>query len=218
MRRHLFAAWVLAVLVTIGVASSAAAETTLLAEWLINGVAVTSSTSVEGTGEFIMEDAKAGIGVICAGSAVGTVGPDGAGETTEILTLGGVIISLATPLLCKSHKSCEESATDIEAAPEHLPLSGALELTQAGGFRAFAIASADYFVSCLVLGIKVSEECTTTNVSYQVVNVTGGVESVGKGEPAANCTVGGVESGELEFAPGNLLKPTAGGTLSVSSE
>jgi hypothetical protein len=196
-------------------ASLASAETTLLAEWLINGAAVTTTTATEGTGELILEDTKAGLGVTCSGILDGTIGPNGVDETTKVLTLAGVEVSLTSLLECKSHKFCE-AGTDIKASPEKLPFKSLLELTEAGGFRDI-ITEAAYFTECLVLGIKVSETCTAKNASFEAKNVTGGVESVGSVTPKGECEVGGKESGELGFVAGNVLKPTTGGgTLTVS--
>jgi hypothetical protein len=198
-------------------ASLASAETTLLAEFLLNGAAITTTVATEGSGELILEDNKAGLGVTCSGILDGNVSADGKDEVTAVLSLAGVAVTLAAPLLCKSHKFCEESATDIEASPENLPFKTQLELTEAGAFRDI-VTSASYFTACLVLGIKVSEECTTVNGSYVVKNVAAGVEAVGAVTPNGTCTTGGANAGELTFVAGNLLKPTAGGTLSVSSE
>jgi hypothetical protein len=197
-------------------ASLASAETTLLAEWLLNGAAIATTVATAGSEELIFEDNKAGLGVTCSRILDGNVSGDGKDEVTAVLTLAGVPVSLAAPMLCKSHKFCEESATDIEAALENLPFKTQLELTEAGAFRDI-VTSATYFTSCLVLGIKVSEECTIVNGSYEVKNVAGGIEAVGKVTPNGTCTTGGANTGELTFVPGNLLTAT-GGTLSVSSE
>lgn len=199
------------------VASMASAETTLLAEFLLNGAAITTAVATAGEGELILEDNKAGLGVKCSGILDGTVSSDGKDEVSTVLTLAGVTVTLTAPLLCKSNKFCEESATDIEASPEKLPFLSQAELTEAGAFRDI-VTAATYFTSCLVIGIKVSEECTATNASYEMLNLAGGIEAMEKVSPNGTCTVGGSGAGELTFAAGNLLKPTAGGTLSVSSE
>jgi hypothetical protein len=199
------------------VVTSAYAEVTLLAEWLINGVGVTALTSVEGIGEILLKDSSNGSDVTCSAIGVGSVGPNGEGEITEILTLAGVAVSLVSPVLCKRGAVCEESTTDIEVSPENLPWRGSLFLMEDGKFLTSVLGQTAYSVSCLVLGIKITDECSTTGAAFLVENVAGGVTSVGPGEPLANCSIGGAETGELEALAGNLLTALTG-TLSISSE
>ena len=201
---------------------SAYAAETLLAEWLVNGGVVSSSLPSQTTGELLLVDTKANFGIACSMQLVGSVGPDGVDEITTVLSLAGATVTLAAPLLCKTSVFCEESATDIEFAPENLPWHTLLILT-APEPEAYEdrLYSASYFASCLILGIKVSEECTTLNEASGgsgtiVLNVTGGVET----EPAINltplstCTTGGSEAGEILFAE-NLTTSTEG-TLAIS--
>jgi hypothetical protein len=197
----------------------ASAETTLLAEWLINGAPVATLTAVEGTGEGIMEDTARMISIKCSAIGIGSVGPDGEGELTEILNLEKIKISETTPLLCQGVKGCEASSTDIEVFPKNLPYLGVLFLDESGSFLTkMTDGLATFKITCLVLGLKVSEECSSEKVIYEVLNVAGGVEAMGEGLPRGNCTLGGEATERLEALPGNLLKPTAGGTLSMSSE
>jgi hypothetical protein len=207
----------LALLTAMIVASSARAEELTSGEWLINGSSVTTATAATASGEEIYEDTKAGIGVVCSAKRVETLNESGLGEVAELLTLAGAAVSLTSPLLCKSHKFCEESTTDIEWAPEKLPWKIALTRTESGALR-LSLQEVSYFESCLVLGIKTSEECTISSASSEVKNVTGGVESVGSLSPNGTCTIGGADSGEVAFVSGNLMAPTGGGTLTASSE
>lgn len=202
----------IALLVAVG-ASSAFAETTLLAEWLINGAAVTGSTSVKGTGEGLMEDTKLGIAMKCSFIGIGVIGSDGSGEITEVLSLS----MESPPLLCKSIKGCEESSSDLEVTPHNLPYKGLLSATESGKFLSkMTEGLASFTISCLLLGIKTTEECSGEGVEYEVRNVVSGVEAVGEGLPRGSCTIGGAGVERLEALPGNLLVPTAGGTLSMS--
>lgn len=198
-------------------AGIASAEVTLLADWLLNGAEVVSRTEATWQGETVYEDSKADLGITCSEIwHIIIIGPSGEDILVEKLTLSGLPISLTSPLLCKSHKFCEESATDIEFSEEDLPALTLLFLVESGQFRD-AATGYSYFVSCLVLGIKVSEECTA-NSSYEVKNVTGGIEGIGKWTPNGTCTVGGSGSGEITWVAGNVLSPVSGGTLTVSSE
>jgi hypothetical protein len=196
-------------------ATPAFAEFSLLAEWLISGAAVTASTAVETTGEFRLEDSKLAAGAICSAVLVGTVGPNGEDQTTEVLSAVGVLVTLTAPLLCRPSKGCELSATDIEASPEGLPFSSLLYLSEFGSFLDVTI-KASYSLSCFVLGIKVAEECTLSDGVDEVVNSSFSVEAIGELIPPGNCTVGGAGSGDIEPLTGNNMRPRFSGTLAVS--
>jgi hypothetical protein len=202
------------------VASMASAETTLLAEWLVSGAAVTATLTTTSTGTVLVEDAQAKIGIECGGELVGTVGPNGEGSTTAVLAPGGGnAITLGNLLKCTPFKGCEASATDVLVAPEGLPWQGLLQLDEGTGatFLGDAIAGGSFFTECLVIGIKVSETCNNPSTqSGEVLNVTGGIEAMGNVSPNVNCTVGGNGAGEITFLAGNLTKVTGGGTLEAS--
>lgn len=208
----------IAVLLLLGaiVVAPASAEELLLAEWLFNGESITSSLAAKWEGELNIEDTKSG-GVTCSMVADGTVGPNGEGKITAILSLSGVEVTLSAPLLCKSHKTCEENATDIEVAPEKLPWATKLVETEGGAFLE-TTTEYTYSVACLVFGIKVTDECTWKNSSFEALNVVGGVEYTGQSSPKGTCSVGGAESGLVEQLTGNMVLPTEGGTLTLSGE
>jgi hypothetical protein len=199
------------------IASTASAEFTLLAEWLISGATVTALTSVTSASFLVIEDLDVGARVECDMLFDGSIGPNGEGETTEALTTGGVLITLSAPLLCKSETVCEESTTDITAVPEISPWHNRLYLTESGHFRVANQNLATYIVSCLDLGIKITDECSVQNGSVEVKNATGGVEFVGATSPRGNCSIGGMESGDVNYISGNVMILLTG-TLTVSSE
>lgn len=136
-------------------AVAASAETTLLAEWLLNSGAVTQLTSTETKGTLLLEDEETIGGkaaVECTATADGSVGPNGEDETTEILNaLGEPVTSLAAspnlPLLgegnatglgseCKTEKVCAagSSVSPIEVWPIGLPWLTSLFLMENGTF------------------------------------------------------------------------------------
>ncbi len=209
-----------ALVVSTSAITSASAETTLLAEWLVNGMSVTSLLPVEKEVEALYRDPKTGQHIVCTSYIRdGSMDPSGAITWTAYLTLAGTDVTLTSPLLCKAVADCEESATDIEMSPEGLPWRGLLILTESGAFKEL-LFGASVFISCLILGIKVSEECAgpseaSGGADVTVSNVTNGVESSGPEAPPANCTVGGTEAGEAEFLAGNLMSSSEG-TLTVS--
>jgi hypothetical protein len=221
-RRYLIAGVVLSVTLvcSVIVPTVALAETTLLAEWLVNGSAVTALLPVEKVVEALYIDPRNGAHILCTSYIRdGSMDPSGVITWTATLTLAGTEVTLTSPLLCKAVAGCEESATDIELSPEGQPWHGLLILTEGGAFKEL-LFGASYFISCLVLGVKISEECTGPSAaeggsSVSVSNVTGGVESTGPETPLANCTVGGKETGEVEFLAGNLLSSSEG-TVTVS--
>jgi hypothetical protein len=220
MTRVQIAPLVLLAIFAFSVASvaSASAEATLLAEWLIGGRQVSALTLVEGTGEVLFSDTSNGSDILCGGIGIGSVGPNGEGEVTEVLTLSGVQVTLTSPELCESQAVCEKSTTDVEVAPEQLPWHGSLYLTESGKFLTTLVeGNSAYDIACLVLGVRVTDECTTTGATFEVSNVTGGVTAAEEsGVPLATCSIGGAGTGELVPLKGNLL--TASGGLSVSSE
>ena len=72
------------------VASASAAPVFLLAEWLVNGAAITTAHNVDGEGsEVLIEETILGIkiDVLCSGIGDGTVSANGAGTGTELLAL-----------------------------------------------------------------------------------------------------------------------------------
>jgi hypothetical protein len=189
---------------------TASAETTLLAEWLNNGVAVGAAANTEGTGTLVLEDGKVGLKMECNGTLDGTVSANGVDTVNEVL-VGGVAASLTKPIVCKGVGGCGAPA---EAAPEDLPWKTLLYLSEVGLFRD-AISLATYWSMCDVLGFLVEEECTVANGTYEVLNVTGGVEGMGEVTPLGNCTVGGAGAAGQTFVAGNLLKLVTGGPLTA---
>ncbi len=219
MVRSPLAPLIFALILSLGVtfASTASAEVTLLAEWLINGTGVTTLTLVEGIGEILLSDTANGSDILCSAIGVGSVGPDGEGEVTEMLTLTDVQISLSAPGLCSADSTCESSTTDVEGFPEKFPWHGILYLSEAGLYLTTLIqGESEYVISCLVLGIKITDECHTEKSTFEVHNVTGGVEAKEEsGTPLATCSIGGAGTGELVPLAGNLLTSPSG-TVTVS--
>jgi hypothetical protein len=200
-------------------ASTAFAEPTLLAEWLINGLEVLTLTLVETTGSILLSDTSNGSDVVCKGIFDGSVGPNGEDEITEVLTLAEpkVQITLAAPLLCESGAVCEKSATDVEVAPEALPWHTLLFLMESNNSFLDLVFSASYNVKCLVLGLAITDECTATLSAGGVSNTTGGVTGAEEAlAPLGLCSIGGAGTGEVVPLKGNLT--TASGGLTVSSE
>jgi hypothetical protein len=198
-------------------AASASAETTLLAEWLINAAAVVTLTSVEIIDVFLIEDLSTGDKIICGLVDVGSIGPSGEIEITEVLTLTGVAVTLAAPGLCEANKGCEASTTDVEIAPDKEPWHGLMFLKEDGSFLLDELSNSAYTVSCLVLGVKITDECSYENGSVEVLNVTGGVEVKKEEEvlPDGTCSVGGANELTIVYL-GTIIIPLTG-SLTVSS-
>jgi hypothetical protein len=197
-------------------ASTASAEVTLLAEWLINSLEVVTLTLVETTGSILLSDTSNGSDVKCSGIFDGSVGPNGEDEITEVLSLAKVAVALGSELVCESGAVCEKSTTDVLVAPEGLPWHTLLFLMENGSFLDL-VFSAGYVVKCLVLGLEITDECTATLSAGEVKNVAGGVE--GKEEalaPLGTCSIGGASTGEVVPLKGNLTTASEG--LAVSSE
>jgi hypothetical protein len=199
-------------------ASTASAEPTLLAEWLLNGNPILELTLSEATGTILLTDTSNGSDVLCSGIFDGSVGANGEDEITEVLSLAKVVVTLAAPLVCESDAVCEKSTTDVLVSPENLPWHTLLFLMESNNSFLDLVFLAGYTVECLVLGLKITDECTTELAAGGVTNVTGGVE--GAEEPLAplgTCSVGGAGTGEVVPIKGNLTKATNGEPLTASS-
>jgi hypothetical protein len=202
-------------------AISASAETTLLAEWLIKETAVLTLTSVETSGELLLEDTGVKGHLVCSGILDGSVGESGEAEITEVLNLEGTAtISLSSPDLCKSASgsSCEENATDIEFSFEGLPWHALAFLTAGGAFLLEVQSSIEYVMTCLDLGLKITDTCKVTGLSGELSNGAASVEAKGAASPLAECSLGGKETGEIVPLEPNTTLNLAKEGVFISSE
>jgi hypothetical protein len=194
------------------IVASASAETTLLAEWLVNGQGFLALTSAEYIVVLGLEDNKTGVLVLCSVKEDGSIGPSGESEGTEILTPGGGAITLAAQLLCINDKNCEKP----EFSPLGLPWHGLIFLMESTAYL-YEIKMS-YELTCTTLGVKATDTCTFENSTVEVVNKEGGSsEEVGHEEPLGNCSLGGEHSGVFEELPGNELVDLLTVPLTVSS-
>lgn len=227
--------------------ATAAAEATLLAEWLVNGAAVNELLSVEVPGTILLEDTETIAGkaaIECTGIADGSIGPNGEAEATEVLNLKGEKIGElgAAALLgtgagsdCTSGGGCSEgtSASPIEVWPLGLPGLGELFLMATANEilgLSFSMDTADgnlggYELLCLILGINAEDTCTGTDAEGPVVNEepSGGVEVPANSRltPNLDCTQsGGKATGVTETLELSFVLPLNPMTelITVSSE
>jgi hypothetical protein len=195
------------------IVASASAETTLLAEWLVNGQGFMALTSSEAPGELNLENTNTGIIVHCSVKEDGSIGPSGEGEDTEILTPGGVAITLAAQLLCTNIKNCEKP----EFSPVSLPWHYVLFLMESGSFL-YMVMKSGYELTCTTLGVKSTDTCTFENDTDEVVNKEGGSsEQKGREEPLGNCSIGGEHTGVFEEMAGNTFHDLLNVPILVSS-
>lgn len=202
-------------------AASASAAVTLLAEWLIGNKGVTTLTSVVIEGELLLEDTSNKAGITCSGKFIGSVGPSGEDEVTSVQSLtGGAVSELggAGGLVCKSETICENSATDVIAFPRNLPWHTLAYLEEATKLFRDLVFSAGYDVECLVLGIKIVDECTATNASDELVNGATTVEAKGALTPLGTCSIGGAATGNIENVGVNSTLTLTGEAVFISSE
>jgi hypothetical protein len=112
--------------------------------------------------------------ILCEGSQVGTVGPTGEDEITEILTLAGVAITLTNLVVCTNISGCPEPL----ASPENLPWKTQLvnETTEdaAGDLLGGGTKEVGYFVECM--GNGQTNECLTTDTILKVENLEAELE------------------------------------------
>ncbi len=158
----------------IALASSASATVVyLLAEWLNNNVAVTSTILGESVTELLLEDTDvtaaggAAVSVNCQGLLIGDFGVDGADDLTEVLNSAGAQISLTaltgTSLSCEKETLCESA----KIWTVNLPWLGLLELWEEGTSSGFVVlvkgtkGNPGWYVECTILGVKGDDECSS---------------------------------------------------------
>ena len=218
-----------------GLSAVSASAAYLLAEWLVNGAAVTTELLVEISGELLMEDTKGALGgpamVLCSWVLDGWMGPNSLGWISEVLTLGGVAVSntvlTGQALECTGQTACETNTT-VLVWPIGFPTETEVELLeQTGGpfFSVLFLKKFGYYISsCLVLGVSAEDECTATEASAAELTLSGLtlVESFSTGIKELNgfkgttCKNGGVETGLVEGSGTFAL--SGGGELTASSE
>jgi hypothetical protein len=210
----------------------------LLAEYLLNGVGLTSTLLVETSGELELKNTKAPVigkaAVLCSGILVGDIGEDGADDVTEVLNLEKVAISSTSlsgeALLCTDDENCESA----KVWPVGLPWLSLLQLWETltatiGGLNSgFGVlltsqkgSAVGWYVECTVLGVKADEECTTATGVSSATNVTGGVDGTfsdsfteSMGLKLAECSGNKEETGVVEGL--GTTAPPSGDTLTVS--
>jgi hypothetical protein len=121
-------------------------------------------------------------------------------------------------LVCKSETICENSTTDVLAFPRGLPWHTLAYLEEATKLFRDLVFLAGYDVECLVLGIKIVDECTATNASDEIVNGATTVEALGSLTPLGTCSIGGTGTGNIQNVGANSTLTLTGAAVFISSE
>ncbi len=204
-------------------AASASAET---AFWLEDGVAITSLQSVGGTGLVNYTNLALGseLTVHCEGELMGSVGANGEGEVTEVLTSGGV--ATGTPLTGE-FTNCEVTTSGLctlhslaEMWPLNLPWHTHLLLMPA--------PEPEFLVIELAETGKIPDEEVKCSGPLGAFSNTCGGQSSGSVENTAGITMTGIASlavgteplpcelGEAQAAGEGLVALLSGLTLTAS--
>jgi hypothetical protein len=228
MKKHLLGLTLLAVFAFSAVlASSASAEVTLLAEWLINAQPVATLTSVEtvllGATELLLVTLVLGVEAVdidCSGIFVGSVGPNGEDEITEVQNLskerlGENLVGLSVSCEVLSAVSQCHAGELAELWPDNLPWHTNLFLMESGAFldHLFGNGTAEpgYHVLCVTSGAE--NLCTGLTSTTMTNGVSGVIGKFDATSEHASCTTGeGDLTGEGE------TKTLTGAVLAVSSE
>jgi hypothetical protein len=206
-------------------AATASAESTLLAEWLLNGAAAPVDTATLTTaGTIKLGDTTFKAVVECTGRFEGTVNEkenNGEDSTTKVLNAAGVERTLTAPFTvaggeCKNVSGCE-TAHATEVAPEVLPWQTLLVLDSVTGLFLDYVVKATYAVTCTIVGLKTTDECKVEGGKFEVLSAAEGAEAKGAVEPLGNCSIGGKEKGEEEFIGANHLQTLTGEAILPSS-
>ena len=220
-------------------AASAFGLTFTLAEWLDNAKTLTALTSAVIEGELLFENLLNLARLLCSGIFIGSVGPNGEDEVTELQSLGKVPIPVLDEELAKEGLKCTGlnncEAADAEVWPVNLPWLTELMLDSeepplffdlvignvVGGVTLFP----GYLILCLFLGVDLMELCEVVAESFgEVSNGATDVETVGAVSPESTCLNvknegGNLEEGLLENNTENLalIFLLSGAALSVSN-
>jgi hypothetical protein len=202
------------------IAGSASAETTLLAEWLFNGAAITALLPVETTGELLLETLVLGISAVdidCSGIFDGSVGPNGEDEVTKLLNLakeeiGSELTGLSLDCEVLTAVSQCLAGELAELWTDNLPWHTNLFLMESGVILDSFLGLPGYHVFCPIEGGEnLCTGPTSTTMTNGATDVIGVFELANPEE--ASCSTGsGMISGE------GLTTDTEAGTLQVSSE
>jgi hypothetical protein len=203
-------------------AATASAETTLLAEWLIKAEPVLTLTSTKTVGNITLINLVLGVRtaeIFCEGSFIGTVGPNGEGEITEVLDKLGNKIGLelvGTSISCESllgNSTFGCNANELaEVWVDNLPWHSNLFLMENAAFLNQLQGSPGYHVICVTT--KVENLCvgeTFTQMTNEANDVRGVFEEGTLPEAACNKIGKGMLIGE------GLVETLNGETLAVSS-
>jgi hypothetical protein len=165
----------------------------LLAEYLLGGLAVAATLSVETTGELLLEDKKATLGikamVLCSGILDGTIGANGVDEITELLSLAGAAISLTalsgTALLCSGQEGCTTGTENDEVWAVKLPWKTLLELVEEASPTAYTgfvvlilpgtAGPVGWYTKCATALGTSEDECLAVEGGSEATNITEGV-------------------------------------------
>lgn len=241
--RFICGALIVMLTATAFVTASASAETTLLAEWLIDGNDINPGVHFFGetSGAILLEDkgAAGAAAVLCSMIFSDSVTENGEGRIEKLLNLSeGVIEELGGLALlgtgnklpdCETEKTCEEgSATKpIEVWP--LELNGStlvwptlLFLMEVGGTILNLVEDAGYELLCWVLLVNVEDHCVAKDTELEVINdADDGDAAIPNGataEPLFNCTLGGAGTGVNTTDELMPIVLNNGELLTVSSE
>jgi len=231
---HLLGLAVFAILALSAVVASTASAEFLLAEWLWEGIEITSALLVASPGTLLLEDAGTGIDILCSGILDGFVEPESLDLITELLDSTGLITisltALVEPgLLCESHSSlCVEPL--VWAV--HLPWETELELQEPGGnYLVLILNNPGWYTVCMLTLGEPTDECTAPEGAFEVDNNAGGTPTALfsdaitelAGLKLGTCVMVGpfgeketlLEKGIIEGE--GLIEHSTGGSISASS-
>jgi hypothetical protein len=197
---------VLAVLAcSLVVVSSASAVTST---WLVDGAVPAAQVETNAVGVFFFEDTKGGPGgeaiqVTCEALEAGNQGFVGPGGEDLIAKLEVVKCLFVTG----KSGPCETSM-EPTAVADNLPWLTLIELLGGKYYdnivtEATGQTEIGWLVTCLVLGLNITDLCSLVLARAELKNEAGGLvdqlfNSADPNQPAANCTRGGAGTGLLD--------------------
>jgi len=143
-------------------------------EWL----PITVATNVDSlvTDLILRSSGVVTVEILCEGSLDGTVGPNGEDEVIELLTVGGVAITLAAPVECTNITGCPEPLANPVNLPWKTQLVNVTAEDAAGDLLGPGASGLPpgWFVLCV--GNGQSNECTKADTILLVENLEAELE------------------------------------------
>ena len=180
--------FVSAIIAAMLITAAAAATPALASEWLVNAAVISGTWTRDITGELLFEDSHQKIDVLCEEiTGLGTITAPKAGTLSE--------------LKCGKTESMTAGITCTKGVVENLPWNTELDAARKEIISEGGSGPLKFKFECTIIGVKVIDTCTETEVQDTVENQTEGFvsdEFTGSSEEVAECSLDGKVALKIE--------------------